>query len=68
MHFLNDLSPAAISPAAATPADVTSATIAIEALFIDRSVLVLPAPFSSSSWLQIPGFLDTNQALTAHAS
>src|SRR6266851_5714269 len=41
IHFLNNVSPAAISPATATPAEAPSATIATETLFI-----ILLDPFS----------------------
>jgi hypothetical protein len=40
VHFLNDLSPAAISPAKAATVEDASATIAIETLFI-----ILPDPY-----------------------
>jgi hypothetical protein len=42
IHFLNDVSPAAISPAKAAPAEDASATIAIETLFI-----ILRDPYSA---------------------
>jgi hypothetical protein len=42
IHFLNDVSPAAISPATAAPAEDASATIAIETLFI-----ILRDPYSA---------------------